>query len=245
MGSSAHTHPPPPELPNPPRDRMFLELVVRHDVYLPAHSAGARMLDCIREAATEAMMQHCSLGYGKVLLVLDVEVPKVHTIVVGRDSHDGALTCPTRCRVVTQQMYVGEVIDVVVTHVSKIGLFATAGAMIAFVAITMMPKSFRFETTPNKLTDDRQNVMPGSVLRVRVKGMRQMSNDQYLIASFNEDFLGVIDAPEADTAAPANTAAPAVTAAVDEKQPRPPDEPAKRQRKEVCTNQSITSFFKV
>ena len=105
--------------------------------------------------------------------------------MVGRDSHDGALTCPTRCRVITQQMYVGEVVDVVVTHVSKIGLFATAGAMIAFVAITMMPKDFGFDTPPNRMTNGRYSVMPGSVLRVRIKGMRQMSNDQYLIASFD------------------------------------------------------------
>ena len=211
---------------------MFLELVVRHDVYLPAHCAGAGMFEAIREAAKEAMMQHCSLGFGKVLHVLDVEAPDEHDIVVGRDSHDGALTCPTRCRVITQQMYVGEVVDVVVTHVSKIGLFATAGAMIAFVAITMMPKDFRFDTPPNRMTNGRYSVMPGSVLRVRIKGMRQMSNDQYLIASFNEDYLGVIDAPEGEPEALASQTAP---------QKSDPDE----KRRKTMPNQSISAFFGV
>ena len=212
---------------------MFLELVVRHDVHLPPQHAGASIFERIRETATEAMLQHCSLGYGKVLAVLEVQPPKPEEILVGRDSQEGRLTCPTMCRVVTQQMYVGEVVDVVVMHVSKIGLFATAGAMIAFVAVTMMPPEFRFETPPNRMTNGRQSVMPGAVLRVRVKGMRQMSNDQYLIASFNEDYMGVIDAPEGDVAAAA---------------PPPPQQaaapPAAAPPKPV-PNQTIAAFFNV
>lgn len=204
---------------------MFLEIMIPYDVVIEPQHIGKSVFEYVRKVAQEDMLAHCSMGNGKVLAVLDVTIPSLNDVVIGRDSYNGTFTCPTQCRVITQQMYVGETVDMVVKHVSKIGMFGIAGAMIVFVAVSMMPHQYRFDTLPNKMTNGQHNIMPGATLRVRIKGMRQMSNDQYLIASMSGDFLGVIDAPEAEGVVDRDLTTATATATPPNSPPMPQSQP--------------------
>lgn len=213
---------------------MFLEMNLPLTVHMSPQHLDVDIADAVRAKAATLMIRCCSLQHGKVIAVLDVHLPNPMALTISRTGCK--VVCRTMCRVLTQQMYLCEVTDAVVTHVSKIGIFCTIGSMITFVAVCMLPEGFLFQTVPSRMTDGRDAVMPGSIVRVRCMGMRQMAREQYVVASMRGAYLGVVDAAVDKSAD--GCAEEQVEGATKKKRTPSIDDPVR-----VRANQTIDGFF--
>jgi DNA-directed RNA polymerase II subunit RPB7 len=105
----------------------------------------------------------------------------------------------------------GEVLDCVVSSVSKVGFFADAGPMQVFVSNHLIPDEYGFvgggmgagggggggggEAAYEAADGSAPRVAAGAEVRLRVVGTRMDANEVFCVASMKDDYLGVINAP--------------------------------------------------
>ena len=90
----------------------------------------------------------------------------------------------------------GQVLDAVVTEVTKFGFFAEAGPMNLFVSNQLLADDMKFESTDENCyvsKDEAVKVLKNSEVRVRVVGMRIDAQEIFCVATMKEDYLGAID----------------------------------------------------
>ncbi|PSC68315.1 DNA-directed RNA polymerase II subunit RPB7 [Micractinium conductrix] len=92
----------------------------------------------------------------------------------------------------------GQVMDVVVTSVNKMGFFAEAGPLQVFVSNHLISEGFEFNTAHEpcyQMSDGDQKIVPGCEVRLRIVGTRVDASDIFAVGSIKEDYLGVMGAP--------------------------------------------------
>lgn len=113
----------------------------------------------------------------------------------------------------------GEVMDVVVKSINKMGFFAEAGPLQVFVSNHLIPEDFEFDTSqdPAYVTvDGEQKIVAGCEVRLRIVGTRIDATEivgvlmhfnyyymmltifirlQFAVGSIKDNYLGVISSP--------------------------------------------------
>jgi DNA-directed RNA polymerase II subunit RPB7 len=85
-----------------------------------------------------------------------------------------------------------EVIDCVVSEVTRLGFFAFFGPMKVFVSKSCVPEDMEFQPETNTLAtgDGRQTIRVDSEVRVRILGVRRDGNQLFSIGTIDADYLG-------------------------------------------------------
>lgn len=94
----------------------------------------------------------------------------------------------------------GEVLDAVVTQVTKFGFFAEAGPLAVFVSNQLIADDMTFQSVGENayVSDDEEvRITKDAEVRVRVVGMRTDASEIFCIATIKEDYLGLIGEPVA------------------------------------------------
>ncbi|XP_030385925.1 DNA-directed RNA polymerase II subunit RPB7-like [Scaptodrosophila lebanonensis] len=90
----------------------------------------------------------------------------------------------------------GEVIDVKVTYITRLGIFAQAGVMACFISQYSIPLHYEFcgSAMPPcmKSKSDSSGILPNDKLRVRILGTRTNTKSIFATATLLEDFLGLL-----------------------------------------------------
>ncbi|CAK0784327.1 hypothetical protein CVIRNUC_007531 [Coccomyxa viridis] len=89
----------------------------------------------------------------------------------------------------------GEVMDCVVTSVSKVGFFADAGPLQLFVSNHLIPEDFSFDSANEPAfvsSDEAVRVQAGAEVRLRIVGTRVDADEIFCVGTIKDDYLGVI-----------------------------------------------------
>lgn len=85
-----------------------------------------------------------------------------------------------------------EVIDCVVSEVTRLGFFAYFGPMKVFVSKSCIPEEIEFRADTNTLSnqDGSQAISVDSEVRVRILGVRRDGSQLFSIGTIDADYLG-------------------------------------------------------
>ncbi len=85
-----------------------------------------------------------------------------------------------------------EVIDCVVSEVTRLGFFAYFGPMKVFVSKSCIPEDMEFQPESNSLStaDGRQSIRVETEVRVRILGVRRDGAQLFSIGTIDADYLG-------------------------------------------------------
>jgi DNA-directed RNA polymerase II subunit RPB7 len=85
-----------------------------------------------------------------------------------------------------------EVIDCVVSEVTRLGFFAYFGPMKVFVSKSSIPEDLQFHAETNRLSnaDSTQIIAVDSEVRVRILGVRRDGTQLFSIGTIDDDYLG-------------------------------------------------------
>lgn len=85
-----------------------------------------------------------------------------------------------------------EVIDCVVSEVTRLGFFAFFGPMKVFVSKSCIPDDLQFQPETNSLSnaDNTQSIGVDSEVRVRILGVRRDGAMLFSIGTIDADYLG-------------------------------------------------------
>lgn len=85
-----------------------------------------------------------------------------------------------------------EVIDCVVSEVTRLGFFAYFGPMKVFVSKSCIPEDIEFRPDTNSLSnsDSTQVIAVESEVRVRILGVRRDGSQLFSIGTIDSDYLG-------------------------------------------------------
>lgn len=124
-------------------------------------------------------------------------VTHINNVSEGMITDDGTARAKFRVEYgcVAFRPFKGEVLDAVVTQVTKFGFFAEAGPLSVFVSNQLIADDMAFESVGENAyvsADQQVKIVKEAEVRVRVVGMRIDASEIFCIATMKEDFLGVI-----------------------------------------------------
>lgn len=155
---------------------------------------GPRLREEIERRLRQEVEGTCNGQYGFILGVLGITDTGRGLLREGT----GAAVFNLKYSCICFKPFKGEVMDVVVTSVNKMGFFAEAGPLQVFVSNHLIPEAFEFNTAHEpcyQTSDGEQKIVPGSEVRLRIVGTRVDAADIFAVGSIKEDYLGVISAP--------------------------------------------------
>mmetsp|Transcript_18872 Transcript_18872/g.16783 ORF Transcript_18872/g.16783 Transcript_18872/m.16783 type:complete len:175 (+) Transcript_18872:71-595(+) len=90
----------------------------------------------------------------------------------------------------------GEILPAEVKSISKQGFFAQAGPLEIFVSSQLMPEEFKYDISTGAPTfycmddDDETRIRVGTMVRIKLVGLRFAADDISVIGTIKEDYLG-------------------------------------------------------
>ncbi|CAH8513800.1 unnamed protein product [Heterobilharzia americana] len=100
-------------------------------------------------------------------------------------------------RAIVYRPFKGEVVDGIVTQVTKVGVFAEAGPLTIFISKYSVPSNIKFEgaeTATDGLNEDEeeetQTVQIEDRIRIRIIGLRVDASDIFAVGTLMDDYLG-------------------------------------------------------
>jgi len=121
-----------------------------------------------------------------------------HLISIGKgvlDDSTGYAHYPVQYYALVFRPFKGEILAAKVKTISKQGMFAEAGPLEIFVSKTQMPEDLRFDdsTGLNCYFSEEDRIEVGSLIRVKLIGLRFASDDINVIGTIREDYLGLLE----------------------------------------------------
>lgn len=153
---------------------------------------GPHMHQYLRTKLLQEVEGTCTGQYGYIVCVMD----GMH-IDVGKGlvpSGVGSAVFTVHYKAIVWRPFKGEVVDAVVTNVSKMGVFCDVGPMSIFVSAHLIPSNMNYDPSANPpaFVSDEQSISKGSHVRVKIVGVRADVGNMFAIGSLKEDFLGLI-----------------------------------------------------
>ena len=96
-------------------------------------------------------------------------------------------------RAIVWKPFKGEVVDAQVSVIQPNGFFVQIGPMQAFVGRAQIPSDIKYDATatPPQWTDNNDQVIEkGTMVRLRLKGIRGELGSLFAIGGIREDYLG-------------------------------------------------------
>lgn len=153
---------------------------------------GPQMNQFLRTKLLNEVEGSCTGKFGYIMCVLDcmaIDIGK-GTIIPA----DGSAEFEVKYRAVVWKPFKGEVVDGVVSQVSKLGFFVDVGPLSVFVSTHLIPQDMTFNpaANPPAYQSEDQIIEKGSRVRLKVVGTRADVNAIYAIGSIKEDYLGAL-----------------------------------------------------
>ncbi len=173
---------------------MFYSVRLVRDVRVVPKDFGPRLAKVVKRKLVAELEGRVLTPYGLVILVEAIEAD----IGLGRfeDTEIGSAVFKVACRVLVCRLFKGQIVDGVITLVSKVGVFAEAGPVSFFVSKNNMPVGFVFDSHPRnafRRENGDEEIVEGDEIRVKVIGMKLNEAEGFFaVASIDENFLGLV-----------------------------------------------------
>ncbi|EFN54224.1 hypothetical protein CHLNCDRAFT_36106 [Chlorella variabilis] len=173
---------------------MFYLIELYKELEVHPRFFGPKLREEIERRLRQEVEGTCNGRYGFILSVMGVLDTGKGLIREG----SGSAVFNLKYKCICMKPFKGQVMDVVVTSVNKMGFFAEAGPLQVFVSNHLIPEGFEFNTAHEpcyQTADGEQKIVPGSEVRLRIVGTRVDASDIFAVGSIKEDYLGVVSAP--------------------------------------------------
>jgi DNA-directed RNA polymerase II subunit RPB7 len=131
--------------------------------------------------------------YGYLIAVVQVERPLPPGRILPGTGH---AAFPLRYKALVYRPFLGEVLDGVITSVTRHGVFVSVGPLSVFVSARNVPSDLEFDETEHCFasvlqgSEDRLEV--GTLVRLRIVGMRRDATEIAAVGTLRADYLGVL-----------------------------------------------------
>jgi len=136
----------------------------------------------------------CTGRYGYTIVVTQLQL-----IGKGKlDEDTGNAHFPVRYLALVFRPFKNEILPAKVTSINNTGFFSQAGPLEIFVSKLLMPDDYKFDSRKEGLptyyseTEDIR-IQVGSLVRIKIVGIRFATDNIYVIGTIKEDFLGPTD----------------------------------------------------
>lgn len=134
----------------------------------------------------------CTGQFGYIVCVLDlakVDVGKGRVL-----PQSGTAEFEVKYRAVVWKPFKGEVMDAIVSNVTKMGVFADAGPLSVFISKHSVPNDMNYNPNSNPpcYESEEQVIEKGCRIRLKIVGIRTDVNEIFAIGSIKEDYLGAM-----------------------------------------------------
>ena len=172
---------------------MFFEITQTKDVLLHPRNFGKRASEEILKTLMKEIAGTCTARYGYIIAVTEVKHWKKGLIQEGT----GHAVFPVTFTCIVMRPFKGEVFEAVVTNVTRMGIYSEIGPMVVLVSTNHMPASISFDEHANPAqfsdSEDGSTIAEGSVVRLKIVGVRPDATGMFAVGTIKGDFLGVHD----------------------------------------------------
>ncbi|KAI0030626.1 hypothetical protein K488DRAFT_79534 [Vararia minispora EC-137] len=170
---------------------MFFIKELTHTILLHPSYFGPRMLQFLESKLYADVEGTCSGQFGYIIAVVSIlDIGKGMVL-----SGSGQAEFVTKYRAIVFKPFKGEVVDGIVTNVTRMGFFADVGPLTVFVSNQLIHPDLRFDhnANPPAFASEDQTIEKGTKIRLKIVGTRVDATEIFAIGTIKEDHLGVID----------------------------------------------------
>ncbi|XP_065842409.1 DNA-directed RNA polymerase II subunit RPB7 [Oscarella lobularis] len=171
---------------------MFFHVQMEHEIVLHPRYFGPDLLETVKRKLFAEVEGTCTGKYGFVIAVTTISNIGKGKIQPG----EGFVVYPVKYEAIVFRPFKGEVLDAVVTQVTKVGLFTEAGPLSCFISKHSIPSDMEFDPNSNppcyKTRDEDVVIQQDDEIRLRIVGTRVDANDIFAIGTLMEDYLGLV-----------------------------------------------------
>eukprot|EP00899_Mesostigma_viride_P028968 jgi/Mesvir1/9256/Mv03122-RA.1 len=170
---------------------MFFHLILEKNMRLHPRYFGPKMRTTVVEKLIAEVEGTCSGRYGFIIAVVDV-------VSLGQaqlSDGSGYATIHVKYAAIVYRPFKGEVMDAVVTDVTKMGFFCESGPLRIFVSGQQIPQDMHFAATEEPCfvaNDESVRIQRDSEVRIKIVGLRMDATDIFVVGSIKDDYLGFI-----------------------------------------------------
>jgi len=168
---------------------MFWRVAMERTLRLEPRHLDANLLKTVMGKLTGQVEGTCTGQFGYVVCVFDI-----NTITEALVNDDGTVSFRIQFSAIVCRPFRGQVVDAVVTQVTKLGIFAEFGPINAFISKHQMPGDMEFQenSVPQKYLsrDTKVSLKKDDEVRLKVIGMSVNAQQLCVVGSLKEDFLG-------------------------------------------------------
>jgi len=150
---------------------MFFKVLLYQNVFIPARFFGNDLNSQILSNVIAITEGKKISPFGTVIIVISFfSTMSTGKILPGSSS----ALFRVRYDAVTFRAMKGEIVDVIVTHLTKFGFFSEAGLLEVFVSKELIPKEFFYHNSENDFDDKlpKLNLQIGQQIKIRIIGLR-------------------------------------------------------------------------
>uniref|UniRef100_A0A2K5RRS3 DNA-directed RNA polymerase subunit n=1 Tax=Cebus imitator TaxID=2715852 RepID=A0A2K5RRS3_CEBIM len=171
---------------------IFYHISLEHEILLHPRYFGPNLLNTVKQKLVTEVEGTYTRKYAFVITVTTTDNIGAGTIQPGR----GFVLHPVKHKPIVFRPFKGEVVDVIVTQVNKVGLFTEIGPMSCFISRHSIPSEMEFEPNSNppcyKTMDEDIVIQQDDEIHLKIVGTRVDKNDIFAIGSLMDDYLGPV-----------------------------------------------------
>mmetsp|Transcript_7920 Transcript_7920/g.18681 ORF Transcript_7920/g.18681 Transcript_7920/m.18681 type:complete len:172 (-) Transcript_7920:3469-3984(-) len=169
---------------------MFFLTTLKQNIYLPPYYFNKNYKKSLLSSLLNTVEGKKNGPFGLIILVVEIcnEMDK-GKILPGSSSALFSLIY----KAITFRTLKGEVIDAIVTNITKTGFFSEAGVLQVFISKQFIPSVFVFDPNSKVFGNDfnpDKKIIKDKIVRIRILGLKDESGFSQAIGSINEKFLG-------------------------------------------------------
>lgn len=159
---------------------MFFQIELQHELVVHPQFFGPKIRQTIKQLLYEEVEGTSSGKYGYIIAVTEI-------IDIGRGylhQHRGLATFLVKYRAIVLRPFRGEVVDALVSQVTKLGFFASVGPLSIFVARSNMPQNMTYIDSEKMFRSDDEEfttLSQGDDVRIRIISTRRDFKETFAI----------------------------------------------------------------
>ncbi|CAF2627976.1 unnamed protein product [Rotaria sp. Silwood2] len=169
---------------------MFFHVSLDHEILLHPRYFGPQLIKTVRRMLFNEVEGKCIGRYGYVIAVTSIDNIGVGKIQPGR----GYVIFPVKYHAIVFRPFKHEVVEAIITQVTKMGIFCKIGPLTCFISRHSIPRDMEYDPSANppcyKKKDDDLMIQPEDSIRVKIAGLQVDAKDFFAVGTLMDDYLG-------------------------------------------------------
>ncbi|KAI0988606.1 hypothetical protein GJ496_004525 [Pomphorhynchus laevis] len=172
---------------------MFFHISLERDILVHPRFFGPNLMNTIRQILLSEVEGHCMGRFGFIVAVTGIDSVRGGYVQSGR----GLVLYPVKYKAIVFRPFKNEVVDAVITQVTKVGIFCKIGPLTCYISNRSIPADMEFDPNSNppryRKKDEDLHLQLEDEIRLKIIGYRVSSQDFFAVGSLLDDFLGRIN----------------------------------------------------